>query len=69
MSLSFEANPESPVILFGWNIADMTKFNIGAGFINNQPEALVVNGQTQETDSNTSWQFQTASAATGLYLE
>ena len=59
MSLTFEANPDSPVILFGWNIAEMTKFNIGAGFVNNQPEQLVINGQTLESDSNTSWQFQT----------
>jgi hypothetical protein len=60
MSLTFEANPDSPVILFGWNIADMTKFNIGAGFVNNEPGQLEIDGQPAGSmDSSTSWQFQT----------
>ncbi len=58
MSLTFEANPESPLILFGWNIADMTKFNIGAGFVNSEP-GVEITEQPLQTESDTSWQFQT----------
>jgi hypothetical protein len=53
-SLTFEADTESPMITFGWNIAEMTKFNIGAGVTNNKP--AVPEGQTAE--STTTWDFQ-----------
>jgi hypothetical protein len=59
-SLAFEADSDSPMIIFGWNMAEMTKFNIGAGVMNVEPSQVVVDGQPEPSvDSNTSWQFQT----------
>jgi hypothetical protein len=57
-SLSFEAD-SSPVILFGWNITEMTKFNIGGGMANTTPP--VIEG-APDPDSETSWQFQAGMA-------
>jgi hypothetical protein len=53
-SLSFEADADSPVILFGWNVADMTKFNIGAGLAGVTPGAP----DGVDVDTQTSWAFQ-----------
>jgi hypothetical protein len=53
-SLSFEADT-SPVILFGWNVSEMTKFNIGGGMANETPPVLE---GSPSPDSETSWQFQ-----------
>jgi hypothetical protein len=53
-SLSFEADADSPVILFGWNVADMTKFNIGAGLAGVKPGAP----DGVDVDTQTSWAFQ-----------
>jgi hypothetical protein len=49
-SLTFEADTDSPVILFGWNVADMTKINVGAGL------AGLKDGGSDETQTN--WAFQ-----------
>jgi hypothetical protein len=54
-SLTFEADTDSPVILFGWNVADMTKINIGAGLSGlkeGAPEGA------ESNDTQTSWAFQ-----------
>jgi hypothetical protein len=54
-SLTFEADTDSPVILFGWNVADMTKINIGAGLAGlkeGAPEGA------ESSDTQTSWAFQ-----------
>lgn len=53
-SLTFEAD-SSPTIVFGWNVAEMTKFNIGGGLAKTTPP--VAQGQP-DPDSQTSWQFQ-----------
>jgi hypothetical protein len=54
-SLTFEADTDSPVILFGWNVADMTKINIGAGLAGLKEGAP--NG-SPSNDTQTSWAFQ-----------
>jgi hypothetical protein len=54
-SLSFEADADSPVILFGWNVADMTKFNIGAGLSGLKEGAP---DGAEDNDTQTSWAFQ-----------
>jgi hypothetical protein len=54
-SLTFEADTDSPVILFGWNMTDMTKINIGAGLAGlkeGAPEGA------ESNDTQTSWAFQ-----------
>jgi hypothetical protein len=54
-SLSFEAD-SAPTIVFGWNVTEMTKFNIGGGIANTTPP--VIEG-SPDPDSETNWQFQT----------
>ncbi len=54
-SLSFEADTDSPVITFGWNVADMTKLNMGVGLTGlkeGAPEGA------EENDTQTNWAFQ-----------
>jgi len=54
-SLSFEADTDSPVITFGWNVADMTKINMGVGLTGlkeGAPEGA------EENDTQTNWAFQ-----------
>jgi hypothetical protein len=54
-SLSFEADTDSPVISFGWNVADMTKLNMGVGLTGlkeGTPEGV------EENDTRTNWAFQ-----------
>jgi len=54
-SLTFEADADSPVILFGWNVADMTKINIGAGLAGLKEGAP---DGAESNDTQTSWAFQ-----------
>lgn len=52
-SLGFQADTSSPSINFGWNIADMTRFQIGGAWSNVEPQAP----EGTEVDSNSSWGF------------